>query len=186
MNSPWISVCSRPPVWVIALGLTMLLAAACSPPRVLVSQHRLEMGTEALRDRILSQGLQLLGTPYLRAGKQAGGFDCSGLIYFIFSEQGVPMGHSAQQQMLAGQRVDVDDAVPGDLIFFGSKGKASHVGLVVDRGPGVLQVLHSSSSRGVIRENILRSDYWMRRLLRANSFSSYVPREMVAMRSLGD
>lgn len=186
MNTPRISVCSHPVVGSLALGIAILLASACSPPRVLVSQHRLDRGTEALRDRILSQGLQLLGTPYLRAGKQAGGFDCSGLIYFIFTGQGIPMGHSAQQQMLAGEVIDVDDAVPGDLIFFGSKGKASHVGLVVDRGAGVLQVLHSSSSRGVIRENILRSDYWMRRLLHATSFHSYIPRELLAMRAEAD
>ncbi len=72
-----------------------------------------------------------LGKPYVWAAAGPNAFDCSGLTMYVYAQVGVSLPHSAQAQFNMGQRVGRDQLQPGDLIYGGSGGYISHVGIYI-------------------------------------------------------
>ena len=102
----------------------------------------------------------LIGTPYRDGGSTPSGFDCSGFVRYVFSELGVVLPRSVQQQLGAGRRVDRDRLKAGDLVFFAIDGRTlSHVGIASGRDTFV----HAPSARGQVREESLSTPYWKER-----------------------
>ncbi|MEM6394745.1 MAG: C40 family peptidase [Bacteroidota bacterium] len=104
----------------------------------------------------------LLGTKYKYGGNNPReGFDCSGLSVWVYDRAaGVQLPRTSFTQVDEGRRVRVNDARVGDLVFFSRSGRVFHVAIVVDTAPGQIWVVHATSSRGVIREEILGNSYW--------------------------
>lgn len=78
-----------------------------------------------------------LGIPYIYGGEQAGrGFDCSGLVQWVYSQVGVTLPRVAQTQFNSTTRIPAGQAIrPGDLLFFGSGPyDVGHVGIYVGTG----------------------------------------------------
>ncbi|HUY30728.1 MAG TPA: NlpC/P60 family protein [Acidimicrobiales bacterium] len=80
-----------------------------------------------------------LGTPYVWGGATPSGFDCSGLVQYVYAQLGVSLPRTSEQQATAGAPVaSLAQAQPGDLVFYaGSDGTASspgHVGIYVGNG----------------------------------------------------
>jgi cell wall-associated NlpC family hydrolase len=75
--------------------------------------------------------LSQLGTPYVWGGAAPGGFDCSGLVMWAYSQVGVSLPHSSYAQYGYGVPVSRDQLQPGDLVFFDGLG---HVGIYVGGG----------------------------------------------------
>lgn len=102
-----------------------------------------------------------LGTPYRAAGKDPNGFDCSGFTGYVMKNFGVTLSASSKYQAKEGQKVNIKEVKPGDLIFFrrSPAGEVFHVALVVRNSRDGIEVIHSAS-RGVVIENISESDYW--------------------------
>lgn len=71
----------------------------------------------------------LLGVPYRWGGATPAGFDCSGLVYYTFRQAGLSVPRTSQQQYHAARPVPLEQAAPGDLVFFGQRGRISHVGI---------------------------------------------------------
>lgn len=77
---------------------------------------------------------------YLWGGTVGPNYDCSGLMQAAFASVGVRLPRDAYQQEAFLQPVPLDTRQPGDLIFFGTREKATHVGLYLGDG----QYIHSS------------------------------------------
>ncbi len=125
-----------------------------------------------LRNDIVNYAKEWVGLRYISASKTPdnGGFDCSGFTNFLFNQFNLSISNCSRSQANEGEHITLEMARPGDLVFFGSKrGGISHVSLVVSNDENGLVVCHSTSSRGVIVENITESSYWSRKLLFARN-----------------
>ena len=81
-----------------------------------------------------------LNNEYLWGGTLGPNFDCSGLIQSAFASAGIWIPRDAYQQEKFCNNIVLDieslseKIIPGDLIFFGSSGKCTHVGLHIENG----------------------------------------------------
>ena len=126
-----------------------------------------------LGDSIAQYALALRGVPYRLGGADLDGFDCSGLVQYVFAQHGIALPRVVEQQFVVGEDVEPADIRPGDLIFFNTKRPpsrsasanrgASHVGIVIADG----QFVHAPNSRGVVRVEALESGYWSTRYIGA-------------------
>lgn len=60
---------------------------------------------------------RFIGTPYVWGGASPGGFDCSGLVQYVYSRVGIHLPRVTWDQARVGFRVALDKLRPGDLIF---------------------------------------------------------------------
>ena len=141
-----------------ALGISLASCEALKPlPATPVADEVSTLGTE-----IADYARQHVGTRYKYAGKSPKGFDCSGFTYYVFGQHDLPLPASSATQEKAGKAIRVEDARPGDLVFFRrtKNGEVFHVALVLDHSSDGLTVIHSTTSRGVVIDRIWESSYW--------------------------
>jgi len=116
--------------------------------------------TRRFDGRAIAQfALGFRGVPYRLGGADPGGFDCSGLVQYVFSQYGVSVPRVVEEQYEVGDTVRPSDIKPGDLIFFNTKSRgddASHVAIAISRDSFV----HAPNSTGVVRVETLGSSYW--------------------------
>jgi len=118
------------------------------------------------RYSIVQTAKKYLGKPYNYGGKKPNsGFDCSGFTSYVYAENGIQVKGASYHQAKLGVKKSMKDLKEGDLVFFGSKRKVSHVGIVAEADKGNIAVIHSTSSRGVVIDDITNSDYWRKKYL---------------------
>jgi cell wall-associated NlpC family hydrolase len=111
---------------------------------------------------LIQTAFDFLGVPYRYGGSDPSGFDCSGLMQWVFARHGMTLPREARDQYLLGREIDLGDVKPGDLIFFETVSRgASHVGMVIGEG----RFIHAPSSRGVVRVEPYTANYWIRRFV---------------------
>ena len=77
----------------------------------------------------------LLGIPYRWAGADpARGFDCSGLVYYVFNQLQVSIPRMQRDLFKSAEQVGKSDLQPGDLLFFNTFARLSHVGIYIGEG----------------------------------------------------
>lgn len=104
-------------------------------------------------DSLVEFALSLEGVPYVYAGKNPEGFDCSGFIYYVYQHFGVEVPAGSANQYLIGDPIQETEIRKGDLVFFTGtqKGDRSvgHVGIVIsDESNQQVEFVHSSSGGG--------------------------------------
>ena len=82
-------------------------------------------------DQVAAVARQYEGVPYRLGGATPAGFDCSGLIMFVYAQFGVSLPHGVRGQAASGTRISPADAVPGDLVIWNDY---SHNGIYLGGG----------------------------------------------------
>lgn len=109
------------------------------------------------------------GVPYRLGGSDPGGFDCSGLVQYVFAQYGVAVPRVVEEQYEVGEKVKDKDVKPGDLLFFKTNGhEASHVAIAI----GEERFVHAPNSAGVVRVEALTSAYWGSRYVGARRLAA--------------
>jgi cell wall-associated NlpC family hydrolase len=78
------------------------------------------------------EAMRYLGVDYVWGGASPSGFDCSGLVMYVFADFGVDLPHFAAWQAQDGLPVALGGLQPGDLLFWGAP--IHHVGIYIADG----------------------------------------------------
>lgn len=122
------------------------------------------VGTGTVDDRVLAAmnlALTYLGKPYLWGGQSPStGFDCSGLLYYVFGQQGIRIPRVAEDQAKVGAPIRrMGDLLPGDAVFFAdSSGYIHHIGIYIGDG----KMVHSPSTGDVVKISVINTGYYLR------------------------
>jgi len=114
--------------------------------------------TTDLGASIIKNASYYIGNNYVWGGTSlTDGADCSGFVQTLYSEFGISLPRVAQEQAQVGEKVALEDAVPGDLCFFrnASTGEIYHVAIYAGDGKTIEAY---SSSRGIIATNVYTPD----------------------------
>ncbi len=114
--------------------------------------------TPARAQAAMNLAMTFRGTPYRWGGSAPGGFDCSGLVYYVFAQQGVKLPRVAEDQAKAGQAVTrIEDLIAGDLVFFAdSSGYIHHIGIYIGDG----MMVHAPQTGDVVKTVTITSGYF--------------------------
>ncbi len=137
----------------IAVLGVVLASAACSKAVIAPEITVPATATESRNAAVARMATAYLGAPYRWAGSSPVGFDCSGLVTYVFARAGVAIPHNAAQQYRYGTPVPRDELLPGDVVFFD---RLHHNGIYVGAG----RFIHSSQPGGVKITRL--DDEWFR------------------------
>jgi len=160
LNAPAMSTTRRHRgnAWARILRLA-LVAIACSAELVTAEPHgpndrARSADIERRRSRTVSLVMRFIGVPYVWGGESTGGFDCSGLVKYVYALAGITMPHNAAQQYKYGVPVTRDELKPGDLVFFD---ELRHNGIYVGDG----RFVHAGRTGGTVGISRL-DDSWFK------------------------
>ncbi|MFD9053290.1 C40 family peptidase [Streptomyces zaomyceticus] len=98
------------------------------------SQYTNEQGY-GLGAQAVALAARYIGVPYVWGGETPQGFDCSGLVQFVYQNLGVKLPRTSQEQAKIGIRVgSLAEAQPGDLLLYGYTGPNTHIGIYAGNG----------------------------------------------------
>ena len=127
-----------PPVTGVGVGASTPEGSTVAPPNV--------------HGGVVGIAMHYLGVPYVWGGASPRGFDCSGLVMYVFAQIGVSLPHSSYAQAAMGTPVSISQLQPGDLVFFTG---ASHVGIYIGGG----QFIHAPHTGDVVKISSLSGYY---------------------------
>lgn len=145
----------------------MAMITSCGTTRKSISAQPVHSGSEqpsssqterpapgSVAEALVSEAEAWLGTPYLWAGNTKDGVDCSGFIMAVYRDAaGIRLPRTTRDMNKHCRKVDSDRRAVGDLLFFSSRnsgGQVAHVGMYI----GNNTMIHASSSRGVVKDNL--------------------------------
>jgi cell wall-associated NlpC family hydrolase len=108
---------------------------------------------------VLMRALSLVGTPYRYGGNTPqSGFDCSGLVNYVYRDMlDLKLPRTSRElAQVQGPKIAPEWLAAADLVFFGSRGSVSHVGIYVGEG----RFVHAPSTGGTVRLDHLDGAYW--------------------------
>jgi cell wall-associated NlpC family hydrolase len=105
---------------------------------------------------------QQIGIRYRYGGTTPGaGFDCSGLVYYSFTQAGLPVPRTSRDQFRVARKIALRDALPGDIVFFQDQEKLSHVGIYL----GGRRFVHAPSSGQTVAIADIDTPYYQEHLV---------------------
>jgi peptidoglycan DL-endopeptidase CwlO len=115
-------------------------------PATFAALHRARSGPmdDSLGARAVALAHRYLGVPYVWGGLSPSvGFDCSGLVAFVYGRLGVWLPHSSSLQFEAGRRIKRADLRPGDLVFMELRGGRPRHNGIYDGGGWLIEAPHT-------------------------------------------
>ena len=130
------------------------------------SATRSEITHAIVKSQLVTHARRYIGTQYVwGASNPKVGFDCSGFVYYVFKQEGIPLPRArAVQLSRSGKKIARANLQPGDLVFFSKEhpGLVSHVGIYVGRNRFI-----SATNRKGVWIYPLSNRYWNRHYLGA-------------------
>jgi peptidoglycan DL-endopeptidase CwlO len=127
--------------------------AALGNPYATSTEPAVHVPPSSVGTTVVAIAERYLGIPYVYAGASPSqGFDCSGLVMYVFAQVGISLPHYAASQFGYGAPVSSDQLEPGDLVFFDGLG---HVGIYVGGG----NFIHAPHTGDVVKISSL-SESW--------------------------
>mgnify|MGYP000272906496 CR=1 FL=1 len=153
-------------LWLMSGVLSALIVGCSSAPKPLpppapMKENRSVLSQDKRQDVVI-QSMAMLDRNYTYGGKKLHtGFDCSGLVSFVYKQSaGVNLQGSAADMAKRTQVIDAQSAQPGDLVFFNTLGTPnSHVGIYIGSG----KFIHAANERTGVRQERLDNSYWSKR-----------------------
>ena len=104
----------------------------------------------------VTEAQKYLGVPYVWGGTTPDGFDCSGLVQYVYKALGININRVSQDQFKQGAYVTREQLMPGDLVFFEENGDVHHVGLYVGDG----YMIHAPYTGAVVSYQSIDTPYY--------------------------
>jgi cell wall-associated NlpC family hydrolase len=136
-----------------------------APTPVSIDPQRRSVFTDA----VVAAALDLRGVNYRLGGEDpTTGFDCSGLVRYVFQEESIDLPRTVVQQFGIGSHPSRADIEPGDLVFFSTENSGpSHVGIAIDG----TSFVHAPGEGRVVRVERFDTPYWQTRFVGARRVS---------------
>ncbi len=151
----WIEILSRQGIrgWV----KEEMLVDSKSAEMAMLLSSRYHNRSNAVTD-LVEFAHEQLGKPYVWGAVGPRSFDCSGFVQYVYKAYGIQMPRVSADQALVGRKVGFYNLIPGDLVFFDTRGdvndNVSHVGIYIGEG----SFIHASSGKNAMRVTISSFD----------------------------
>jgi cell wall-associated NlpC family hydrolase len=156
---------------ILITTLVVITISGCAANAPLVSLPREPSSERAPRipkpapqsgGTIAERALAMVGAPYLYGGSTPDtGFDCSGLVFYSYSQSGVTVPRTSREQFRRARKISLSEAGEGDLLFFQDQEKLSHVGIYIGAGSFV----HAPASGRTVSIASLDNEYYQMHLV---------------------
>jgi cell wall-associated NlpC family hydrolase len=132
------------------------------PPPAVLAPTPAPLPMPSIGNEIAMRAISQLGRPYVWGGADLSGFDCSGLVRFIYDQVGIAVPRTAAEQFSAAKRIDLEGLKPGDLLFFRTQQsrRISHVAIYTGEG----RFIHAPRSGQLVEFRELDDEYYRPRL----------------------
>lgn len=152
----FLAACSGPQMASRAAGKSV--SAGVAPPVKAVAPAALT---------VIATARRMLGAPYRYGGANPTGFDCSGLVSYVYHSAGIRVPRTSSEQFRQSSPVPLQSLQAGDLLFFRlSPPKVSHVAIYDRDG----RFIHAPSSGKRVAYASLDNPYWRKHLVAAGRF----------------
>lgn len=140
----------------LLLLAALLLGACAGSPALPVDPQT--------RHRIVLEALGQVGRPYRYGGATPEGFDCSGLVQYVYAQAGLRLPRTTREQHARGERIDDDALEPGDLLFYRfESGRVDHVAIYLGDG----QAVHAPANGRAVIVAAVDLPYWKKHFVDA-------------------
>ena len=117
-----------------------------------------------IQNEIIEKGTRLVGSPYRYGGTTPSGFDCSGLVNYLYKPHIPSLPRTASAMSGFGSTISLYEITIGDLVFYATgtnRNTITHVGIYIGQNT-LIQSVSAGPERGVILTD-LDEKYWKER-----------------------
>jgi len=118
--------------------------------------------------RVVETALRQVGAPYVRGGASPAGFDCSGLVKYVYGQAGMSVPHGVTAQYRLGVAVSRASLRPGDIVFFD---RLRHSGIYIGRN----RFVHATKPGDTVKVSRLDEEWFRSRWVGARRLAAVTP-----------